>query len=71
MYISDKVNENTVNVYIVYIVINENEHKLICTKCTFYHGGKTLEKSNTVKTLLNQKNKKIQKKNPKKKMDFL
>jgi len=53
-------------VYIVYIVINENEHTVICTKCTFYHGGKTLEKSNTVRTLLNQKIRKSKKKNPKK-----
>ena len=57
--------------YIVYIVINENEHTLICKKCKYDHGGKTLAKANTVKTLLNQKIKKIQKKNPKKKMDFL
>jgi hypothetical protein len=61
-------------IQIVYIVIMRMSIPLICTKCTFYHGGKTLENSNTVKNITKPKKiniKKIQKKKSKKKMDFL
>jgi len=53
-------------------VINENEHTLICTKCKYDHGGKTLEKFQHSEDITKQKIniKKIQKKIQKKKWIF-